>query len=110
MACASRACATYVTALLGTTEQYKRMPKATWMNAPCTRKDSKKECKTTRPYTTSTITMFQWMHYYFPFKEWMQDMYTKPDLSQFMGNDINLDAFPSGHVRRSDGWRRKVSE
>jgi hypothetical protein len=46
--------------------------------------------------------------YYFPFKEWMQDMYTKPDLSQFMANDMNLDAFPSGHVRRSDGWRKKV--
>ena len=48
--------------------------------------------------------------YYFPFKEWMQDLFTKPDLSQFMVNDINLDSFPSGHVRRSDGWRKKVSE
>ena len=35
-------------------------------------------------------------------------MVTKPDLSKFMVNDMDLDAFPSGHVRRSDGWRKKV--
>jgi hypothetical protein len=46
--------------------------------------------------------------YYFPFKEWMQDIYTKPDLSCHMDNDAHLDQYPSGHVRRSDGWRRKV--
>jgi hypothetical protein len=46
--------------------------------------------------------------YYFPFKEWMQDIFTKPDLSRFMDNDLLLDLFPSGHVRRSDGWRKKV--
>jgi hypothetical protein len=47
--------------------------------------------------------------YYFPFKEWMQDIYTKPDLSRHMDNDKHLDHFPSGHVRRSDGWRQKVT-
>ena len=47
--------------------------------------------------------------YYFPFKEWCQDIFTKPDLSRFMANDMDWDAFPSGHVRRSDGWRKKVT-
>jgi hypothetical protein len=47
--------------------------------------------------------------YYFPFKEWMQDIFTKPDLSRTMGNDNLVSNYPSGHVRRSDGWRRKVS-
>jgi hypothetical protein len=46
--------------------------------------------------------------YYFPFKEWFQDLYTKPDLSRYMDNDMDLDLFPSGHIRRSDGWRKKV--
>jgi hypothetical protein len=46
--------------------------------------------------------------YYFPFKEWLQDIFTKPDLSRFMDNDISWDQYPSGHVRRSDGWRTKV--
>ena len=46
--------------------------------------------------------------YYFPFKEWLQDIYTKPDMTHNMGNDLLLESFPSGHVRRSDGWRRKV--
>jgi hypothetical protein len=46
--------------------------------------------------------------YYFPFKEWFQDIFTKPDLSRFMDNDMSFAAFPSGHVRRSDGWRRKA--
>jgi hypothetical protein len=46
--------------------------------------------------------------YYFPFKEWMQDIFTKTDLSHFMDNDMDLEAFPSGHLRRSDGWRKKV--
>jgi hypothetical protein len=47
--------------------------------------------------------------YYFPFKEWQQDIFTKPDLSRFMDNDISWDQYPSGHVRRSDGWRTKVT-
>ena len=47
--------------------------------------------------------------YYFPCKEWCQDIFTKPDLSRFMANDMDWDAFPSGHVRRSDGWRKKVT-
>jgi len=46
--------------------------------------------------------------YYFPFKEWFQDIFAKPDLSHFMDNDMLPEQFPSGHVRRSDGWRRKV--
>ena len=46
--------------------------------------------------------------YYLPFKEWMQDIFAKPDLSCVMNNDLLVDAFPSGHVRRSDGWRQKV--
>ena len=46
--------------------------------------------------------------YYFPFKEWMQDIFTKPDLSRNMDNDLAFEQFPSGHVRRSDGWRKKV--
>jgi hypothetical protein len=47
--------------------------------------------------------------YYFPFKEWMQDIFTKPDLCTAMDNDLLPEAFPSGHVRRSDGWRKKVN-
>jgi hypothetical protein len=46
--------------------------------------------------------------YYFPIKEWFQDIYARPDLSHHMDNDMHLMNFPSGHVRRSDGWRRKV--
>ena len=46
--------------------------------------------------------------YYFPFKEWFQDLFAKPDLSRFMENDMCMDDYPSGHVRRSDGWRQKV--
>jgi hypothetical protein len=46
--------------------------------------------------------------YYFPFKEWMQDIFAKPDLSGTMDNDRLVDNYPSGHVRRSDGWRTKV--
>jgi hypothetical protein len=47
--------------------------------------------------------------YYFPFKEWLQDIFAKPDLSRYMDNDMSCEAFPSGHVRRSDGWRTKVN-
>jgi hypothetical protein len=47
--------------------------------------------------------------YYFPFKEWFQDIFARPDLSRFMDNDISFDQYPSGHIRRSDGWRRKVN-
>ena len=47
--------------------------------------------------------------YYLPFKEWFQDIYTKPDLSRFMDNDMSFKAFPSGHVRHSDGWRKKAN-
>jgi hypothetical protein len=46
--------------------------------------------------------------YYFPLKEWFQDIYTKPDLSRFMDNDMSFEGFPTGHVRRSDGWRKKA--
>ena len=46
--------------------------------------------------------------YYLPFKEWFKDIYTKADLSQYMDNDLLVTDYPSGHVRRSDGWRRKV--
>jgi hypothetical protein len=48
--------------------------------------------------------------YYFPFKEWFQDIFSKPDLSATMDNDLLMTAYPSGHVRRSDGWRRKVKK
>ena len=47
--------------------------------------------------------------YYFPFKEWYQDIFTKPDLSRHMANDLPPEEYPSGHVRRSDGWREKVA-
>jgi hypothetical protein len=47
--------------------------------------------------------------YYFPFREWYQDLFTKTDLMQAMENDLDPASFPSGHVRRSDGWRRKVN-
>jgi hypothetical protein len=46
--------------------------------------------------------------YYFPFKHWLQDIYSKPDLSRTMDNDHAPTDYPSGHVRRSDGWRKKV--
>jgi hypothetical protein len=46
--------------------------------------------------------------YYFPYKEWMQDIFTKPDLSSTMDNDLLVTDYPSGHVRRSEGWRQKV--
>jgi hypothetical protein len=38
----------------------------------------------------------------------MQDIFTKTDLSHYMDNNMDLSAFPSGHIRRSDGWRKKV--
>lgn len=47
--------------------------------------------------------------YYFPFREWFQDIFAKPDLCRFMDNDMSCDAYPSGHIRRSDGWRTKVN-
>ena len=47
--------------------------------------------------------------YYFPFKEWMQDIFTKPDLSRTMHNDTEVTDYPSGHLRRSEGWRKKVA-
>jgi hypothetical protein len=46
--------------------------------------------------------------YYFPYKEWLQDIFTKPDLSRTLDNDFLVTEYPSGHVRRSEGWRRKV--
>jgi hypothetical protein len=46
--------------------------------------------------------------YYFPYKEWLQDIFTKPDLSPTMANDLLVTDFPSGHLRRSEGWRTKV--
>jgi hypothetical protein len=47
--------------------------------------------------------------YSFPFKEWLQDLYLKPDLTDHMDNDRLSTKYPSGHVRRSDGWRKKVN-
>jgi hypothetical protein len=46
--------------------------------------------------------------YYFPYKEWLQDIFTKPDLSRTMDNDFLVTDYPSGHLRRSEGWRKKV--
>ena len=46
--------------------------------------------------------------YYFPYKEWLQDIFTKPDLSRMMDNDFLVTDYPSGHLRRSEGWRKKV--
>jgi hypothetical protein len=46
--------------------------------------------------------------YYIPYKEWFQDIFMKPDLSKAMDNDLLVTDYPSGHVRRSNGWRTKV--
>jgi len=46
--------------------------------------------------------------YYFPVKDWIQDMYNIPELIEQSLNNLPVDAFPPGHVRRSYGWRKKV--
>lgn len=48
--------------------------------------------------------------FYLPFKYWLQDLFAKADLVPAMANDIDPQSYPDGHVRRSDGWRKKVIE
>lgn len=48
--------------------------------------------------------------YHLPFKFWLQDLYSKPDLVAMLANDIHPEHYPKGHVRRSDGYRQKVTD
>jgi hypothetical protein len=48
--------------------------------------------------------------YVLPVKFWLQDLFAKADLVPFLYNDLPPASFPSGHVRRSEGWRQKVTE
>jgi hypothetical protein len=46
--------------------------------------------------------------YYFPIACWLQELFTRPELIHLMDVEISPSMYPSGSVRRSDGWRRKV--
>ena len=46
--------------------------------------------------------------YYFPMRFWFQELFTRPDLVPLLDVNIPASSFPSGSVRRSDGWQRKV--
>jgi hypothetical protein len=48
--------------------------------------------------------------FYLPFKYWLQDFFTRPALIPSMANDLDPESYPDGHIRRSDGWRKKVIE
>jgi hypothetical protein len=47
--------------------------------------------------------------YYFPYRFWLQDLLAKTDLAVHSANDEDPTQFPSGHIRRSEGWRIKVT-
>ena len=48
--------------------------------------------------------------YHFPYKFWLQDLLSKTDLTALSGNDHDPTEYPSGHIRRSDGYRIKVTD
>jgi hypothetical protein len=48
--------------------------------------------------------------WYMPLKFWLQDLFAKGDLVPHMANDLDPKSYPDGHVRRSDGWRQKVTD
>jgi hypothetical protein len=48
--------------------------------------------------------------YHLPFKFWLQDLFMRSDLADYLANNISPLLFPNGHVRRSEGYRQKVTE
>ena len=48
--------------------------------------------------------------YYMPVKGWLTDLYARVDLVPFLRNDLPPESFPPGHMRRSNGWKYKVTE
>ncbi len=47
--------------------------------------------------------------FYLPLRYWLQDLFAKPDLVPEMANDLDPQSFPDGHIRRTEGWRDKVT-
>jgi hypothetical protein len=48
--------------------------------------------------------------YNHPIKFWLQDLFNRKELVPYLLNNIPPKSFPSGHVRRSDGYRQKVTD
>lgn len=48
--------------------------------------------------------------YNLPMKYWLQDLFNRPDVVPHLLNNLPPTMFPSGHVRRSDGYREKVTD
>ena len=50
-----------------------------------------------------------WKHYYyFPVRYWLQDLFMRPDLVEYLRTDVDTRTFPSGSIQRSRGYKRKV--
>ena len=60
------------------------------------------------PKTNEMVAQRQF--FYLPFKYWQQDLFTKKEMIPSMANDLSPEQYPPGHVRRSNGWRIKVTE
>lgn len=48
--------------------------------------------------------------YNHPIKFWLQDLFNRADIVPYLLNNLPAKSFPSGHVRRSDGYRQKVTD
>ena len=46
--------------------------------------------------------------YFLPVAIYFQDLFMRPDLVDYLKNNTSPQMFPSGHLRRSVGWCRKV--
>jgi hypothetical protein len=48
--------------------------------------------------------------YYFPIAKYVADLYQRIDLIPFMSQDYQNDSLPKGHIRKSNGWKQKVTD
>lgn len=48
--------------------------------------------------------------YYLPIGVWLEDLFKRPDLVPHLYNDLPAGNFPDGHIRRSSGYREKVTK
>jgi hypothetical protein len=46
--------------------------------------------------------------FYFPLRYYFRDLFARPDLVPYLLNDQSSTNYPSGSLRRSRGWQRKV--
>jgi hypothetical protein len=48
--------------------------------------------------------------YYFPIAKYVADLYQRTDLIPYLSQSYDTTSLPKGHVRKSNGWKKKVTD